>query len=102
MRARAFLEEASGWLVAQMRGNNDVSDDKCVHIVCGLLENHYGIQRPISPGAHARVNFHFQRAGFYGRIGRALIWGCAVLVTDQHEYEDDAWAAVNLAERLGD
>lgn len=71
---RTKLEEAEGWVIAQVRGNNDVSDAKVQHIVVTLLEGHFGLPNVLG-NAHTRLSALTEHVDAIGPRGRAVVAG---------------------------
>lgn len=56
LRESDDLDDAMGWLVAQVRGNNRVSDDRCLHYAAAHLEKHFGFVGRERLGVRARLD----------------------------------------------
>lgn len=98
---RTKLEEAEGWVIAQVRGNNDVSDAKVQHIVIGLMEEHFAL--PVTKGnAYTRLVALTEHADVLGLRGRAVVaglWMIRALVKDGID-DFGAWRLITDAQDL--
>ena len=98
LRKRSALEEAEGWVIAQVRGNNDVSDAKVQHIVVSLMETHFSLT-PTKGNAHTRLVALSEHADAVGPRGRAVIAGLWMIRAQMKDGVDDfgAWSLITDA-----
>lgn len=71
---RSLLADAEFWLIAQVRGNTDINDDKCIHFVLSLVEAHYGFPKS-EGGARKRLEALSARCDEMSPRGRAVVLG---------------------------
>jgi hypothetical protein len=99
----ALERKACDWLVAQFRGNNDCTDDKCVHTVLDLLERVLAargklVVYPDVRNASTRLKVIGFCSDSLSHLGRAALVGCYALRGVIPE--EEAWDVIREAEDL--
>ena len=91
------LLDAEDWVIAQVRGNTDVSDDKCIHLVIDHLEEHFGWS--ISKGsAFRRLQALTDRSDDLGERGRAVCLGLWLIRDNPDDIDElNAWKWISEA-----
>lgn len=84
--ARAPIDIAEGWVIAQFRGNNECSDDKAIHYALDALSDHVALPRDAG-NVRTRLQAMLERADAIGFRGRAVLVGCYALRSSDERYD---------------
>lgn len=91
------LLEAEDGVIAHVRGNTDVSDDKCIHLVIDQLEEHFGWPR-LRGSAFRRLQALTDRADELGMRGRAVCLGLWLIRYNPDDVDElNAWKWISEA-----
>jgi hypothetical protein len=101
------LDDAEGWIIAQLRGNTDVSDDRCLHIALASMEQHYGLPDRGKVGAYRRLCALSEHVERFTPRGRAVLVGLWVirlhtwLYANVEDFDElSAWSLITDAQVL--